>query len=498
MERKGITRVVIAGGGTAGWIAAAAMAKLLGEVVDITLVESDAIGTVGVGEATIPQILRLNGILGIEERDFLRETHATYKLGIEFSNWGRVGERYLHTFGEVGLNLTGLPFHHYWLRAKRAGHAGDYWDYSIHKRAADGARFAHMPRVGNTSMSGLSYAYHFDAGAYAAFLRRYSEARGVRRQEGRIADVERDAETGDVTALRMEDGTDVAGDLFIDCTGFRALLLGGALSVGYRDWSEWLPCNSAVTVGCARTEPLLPFTKSIAHEAGWQWRIPLQHRTGNGHVFCDRYVSRDQAEATLLGNLDAGAIGEPRHIRFTTGRRERFWERNVVALGLSSGFLEPLESTSIHFIQSQVGKLIELFPRGAVSEAARARYNHDVGREFEQVRDFLVLHYKLTQRDDTPFWRDCAAMDVPDSLTQTLALFRDTGRVQPATDDLFRAASWTQVMLGQNLEPRDHHPRADAITDDQLTEFLSNVRALVRQNVDALPSHAAFVARAVS
>ena len=492
------TRLVIVGGGTAGWITAAALSKLLGHAADIRLIESEQIGTVGVGEATIPQIKRLNEILGIDEAQFVRETKGSFKLGIEFVNWGRIGERYLHSFGEVGMPLARVPFHHYWLRRKLSGanDAGDLMDHSLHQHAVDQDRFGLMAQVGRTRMAGLAYAYHFDSGLYAAFLRRYAEARGVIRTEGRVAEVQREAEGGDVRAIRLEGGETVEGDLFVDCTGFRALLLGQALGVRYHDWSHWLPCDRAVAVPSEETRPLPPYTRATAHGAGWQWRIPLQHRTGNGHVYCSEYVGEDEATQTLLDTLGNAATGEPRHLRFQTGRRETFWSRNVVGIGLSSGFLEPLESTSIHLIQSHVNRLIQLFPKGGrIEPADRNEYNWQTGAEFDQVRDFLILHYHRTERDDTAFWRHCKSMDVPGRLKRAMALFEASGRIMREPDDLFREASWLMVMAGQGIEPRGYSAMADALPDDQLAAFLGDLRALVRQEAGKLPSHDDFIAR---
>ena len=494
-----IRDVVICGGGTAGWIAAAAMAKLLPAHVRIRLIESDEIGTVGVGEATIPQIRRLNAVLGIDEDAFVRETKGTFKLGIEFANWGGQGERYLHTFGDVGVGVAGLGFHHYWLRARAEGLVPDdalgYWDYSLHQAAANKGRFGRMERVGNTSMTGLAYAFHFDAGLYAKLLRTYAEGRGVARTEGRIADVTLRGADGHVESVRLADGQVIAGDLFVDCSGFRGLLIGDALEVGYDDWSEWLPANGAWAVPCARTDPLLPYTRATAHEAGWQWRIPLQHRTGNGHVFAEGFTDEGAALDRLLGNLDAEPLAEPRRLRFTTGRRRRFWERNVVALGLSAGFLEPLESTSIHLIQSGVNRLIELFPDKRFDASLLAEYERQQGQEFALIRDFLVLHYKQTRRRDTPFWRHCAEMAVPDSLAAKMALFARGARLYREPDDLFREASWVQVMMGQGLMPEGYHPMADRLSAEQLTGMLADVRRIVGQATDRLPGHADFVGR---
>ena len=488
-----IRNVVIAGGGTAGWIAAAALSKLLPSSIKITLVESEAIGTVGVGEATIPQIRRLNGILGLDEDDFVKATHATFKLGIEFNNWGHPGERYLHTFGDPGINLASLQFHQYWLRARAEGSGASLWDYSLHEQVARAGKFGRMDRVGNTPMTGLAYAFHFDAALYAAYLRAFSEKGGVRRIEGRITSVNQDPESGFITSLQLERGETVEGDLFIDCSGFRGLLIGQAMDVGYQDWSKWLPCNRAVAVGCERSDPLLPYTKATARTAGWQWRIPLQHRTGNGHVFCDSFISVDEATGMLMDNLDAPAIGEPRPLGFTTGRREAFWSKNCVAIGLASGFLEPLESTSIHLIQSNISRLIELFPGSEFSQAAIDEYNRRTIHEFELVRDFLILHYHRTDRDDTEFWRYCANMEVPDSLKAKMDLFAGSGLLYRDADDLFRESSWVQVMVGQGLMPRGHHPMADRLSSEQLQRFLNDIKAIIAKAEGVLPEHSAFI-----
>jgi len=496
MERPEVRKLVIVGGGTAGWITAAAFARLLGERLSIELVESEAIGTVGVGEATIPQIIRLNAILGLDENEFLRATSGTFKLGIEFVDWGRKGSRYLHTFGDTGMTLGNVAFHHYWRR--HAGDAGDpkgLWDFSLHQLAADQARFGKLDRVGNTAMTGLAYAYHFDASRYALFLRAYAEGRGVTRTEGIVESVARDGESGDITAITLKGGTVVAGDFFIDCTGFRSLLLGETLGVGYDDWSKWLPCDRALAVPSERLPTLVPYTRATARDAGWQWRIPLQHRTGNGHVYSSGFTTDDAAADVLLAGLDTKALGDPRPIRFTTGRRQAFWAHNCAAIGLSSGFLEPLESTSIHLIQSHVSRLIQLFPRRGEPSAMRDEYNRRCAAEFAQIRDFLILHYHQTAREDTEFWRYCKHMAVPDSLTAKIALFAASGRVGRDVDDLFRDASWVQVMLGQGIMPADYDPMADQIAPAQLNEFLANLKTLITRAVASLPTHEQYLAR---
>ncbi|RFB06124.1 tryptophan halogenase family protein [Parvularcula marina] len=493
MGQKRIKKLVIAGGGTAGWITAAAFSRLLGKSLDIHLVESEEIGIVGVGEATIPQIIRLNHMLGLDENEFLRRTYGTFKLGIEFVDWGRLGSRYLHTFGDTGINLANLHFHQYWLRYRQAGGENSLWDYSLHQQAADDNKFARMDRVGSSPMGGLAYAFHFDAALYAAYLREYAEAQGVRRTEGIIASVERTTEDGGIAALKLEDGTRIEGDFFIDCTGFRAFLIGQELKTDYQDWTHWLPCNRAIAVPSEKLSPLPPFTRATAKSAGWQWRIPLQHRTGNGHVFSNEFMSEDEATAILLDGLEGEALSDPRTLKFTTGRRETFWEKNCVAIGLSSGFLEPLESTSIHLIQSNVSRLISLFPRDGLHSADIDEYNRRTAAEFEQVRDFLILHYHQTEREDSPFWQHCRNMEVPEPLNEKMALFRASGRIGRDVDDLFRDTSWMQVMLGQGIEPQDYHPMADNITDAQLDEFLRNVRAIIDNAVTPLPSHEDFI-----
>lgn len=487
-------KLVIVGGGTAGWICAAAFARLMGKAIEIELVESDAIGTVGVGEATIPQIIRLNTILGLDERDFVTRTKGTFKLGIEFVDWGKLGTRYLHTFGDAGMNLASVPFHQYWKRAAASGHDKDLWHYSLHQVAADQAKFGKLDRVGNTPMTGLAYAYHFDASLYAAYLREYSEKRGVTRTEGIVSQVSRDPESGDITSIALDNGAEVSGDFFVDCTGFRALLLGQELGVGYQDWSHWLPCNSAQAVPSERLETLVPYTRATAKTAGWQWRIPLQHRTGNGHVYCSDFTSDDEAGETLLAGLDTKPLADPRPIRFTTGRRDQFWSHNCAAIGLASGFLEPLESTSIHLIQSHVSRLLQLFPaQGGDAEKERAEYNRRCANEFEQIRDFLILHYCQTEREDTEFWRYCRNMAVPDSLTHKRELFASSGRIGRDADDLFREASWVQVMLGQGVTPTSYDPMANGLDDAQLAEFLGNVRTVIERAVASLPTHEQFL-----
>ena len=488
-------RIVIAGGGTSGWMTAAALARFLEAGWSVTLVESDAIGTIGVGEATIPMVRNFNQALGIDEAQFLAETHGTYKLAIQFEGWGGFGQSYMHAFGLVGRGLGLLPFHQYWLRGRAAGVAGPLGDYVLNAVAAEGNRFDHVERQAGSPLPPLPYAYHFDAALYAAFLRRYAEARGVVRREGRIVEVLRHGGTGDIAALRLEDGTEVAGDLFIDCSGFRSLLLGEALGVGYQDWGHWLPCDTAIAVPSARTDPLVPYTRSIAQRAGWRWRIPLQHRTGNGHVFSSAHLSEDEATAILLSQIDGEALAEPRAIRFRAGRRDRFWHRNVVAIGLSSGFIEPLESTAIHLVQSAINRLLDFLPNGAVQDADRDSFNRLAGFEIEKIRDFVILHYAANGRHGEPFWDRARAMDLPDALAQRIALFRATGRIMREHDELFDVAGWSQVMIGQGMVPQAWHPLADQLAPDQLAAFLATVHDAYVRDAARMPGHADFISR---
>jgi len=487
-------KIVIAGGGTAGWMTAAALARFCGRGWTITLVESEEIGTVGVGEATIPAIRLFNQALGIDEAEFLRETHGSWKLGIEFDGWGAPGERYMHAFGLVGRGLGLLPFHHYWLRARAAGRAGPLGDYVLNAVAAQGNRFAHVERPGDSALPPVPYAFHFDAGLYAAYLRRYAEARDVVRVEGRIEAVERDGESGDVAALVLADGTRVAGDLFVDCSGFRGLLIEGALETGFEDWGHWLPCDRALAVPCERADPLTPYTRATARKAGWQWRIPLQHRTGNGYVFSSAHISEDEAAATLLANLDGAAQADPRLLKFRAGKRRKFWNRNVVAVGLASGFIEPLESTSIHLIQTGITRLLDFLPSGPVASADRDAYNRLADFEIERIRDFVVLHYFANGRDD-PFWDAQRRMALPESLNVRLDMFHSSGRIIREADELFDVPGWIQVLTGQGITPQSWHPLADELTDGQLDQFLSTVSQAFARDAARMPDHADYLAR---
>ena len=491
--------VVIVGGGTAGWMAAAATARYFDDGQrTVTVVESDAIGTVGVGEATIPPIRNFNAMLDIDENEFLRATRGTFKLGIEFVNWGRQGDRYFHPFGQHGRDLHGIQFHQLYLRerARNGAAAGGIADYSMSSVAAALARFGRPSAAAKPPVSEIAYAFHFDASLYAAYLRRLAERQGARRIEGRIVEVLRDGESGDVTAVKLEDGREVAGQLFIDCSGFRGLLIEDALEAGFEDWSHWLPVDRAIALPTRNTAPPDPFTRATAHGAGWQWRIPLQHRTGNGHVFCSAHMKEDEARDILLANVAGDPIAEPRTLRFTTGMRRKAWSHNVVALGLAGGFLEPLESTSIHLIQNGIARLFALFPDRQISPLEREEYNRGMRELYEDVRDFVILHYKATQRDDTAFWRYVRDMDVPDTLARRIELWRRRGRVFRENAELFTLPSWVAVMLGQNVEPETHDPIADTLDPDKVAAAMAQMREGYRTTAERLPSQEEFLRQA--
>ena len=485
-------RIVIVGGGSAGWMAAAALSRLLTPDWTITLVESDQIGTVGVGEATIPQILLFNAVLGIDEAEFLKATKGTFKLGIEFADWNAHGHSYMHAFGMVGRDLGLIPFHHYWLQAKAREKAKPLGYYSLSERTAYANRFSSTDPLPQAPMGAPTYAYHFDAGLYAAMLRKYSEVRGVKRFEGRITDVPLNAESGAVMAVQLENGQRIEGDLFIDCSGFRGLLIGDAVGSDYVDWSKWLPCNRALAVPCESSEKLLPYTKATAREAGWQWRIPLQHRIGNGHVYCSDFIDDGRAADILLANLDGKALGDPRPIKFTTGHRREFWKRNVVSLGLACGFLEPLESTSLHLVQSGIKHLVDLLPNGGLAEADVARFNQQMTFEFETIRDFLMLHYWANGRDE-PFWQACRSMELTESLKSKVELFRANGRLFRYNEELFTETGWLQVLIGQGMEPNGYHPLANAPGDEAIDKYLASIEEVIAAKVNRMPDHADFI-----
>ncbi len=494
MTDNSIKRVVIVGGGTAGWMAAAALSELLPNGHQYRLVESDAISTIGVGEATIPSIRNFNLHLGIDESEFMRATMGTYKLGIEFINWGQQGVNYIHGFGSVGRDQPTANFFHYWLKMHQQGKALDLEHYAINSVAARAGKFSRgRPDLPNSPLADLSYAFHFDAGLYARFLRGYSEARGVRRTEGRIVDTVL-REDGFVEALVMENGERIEGDFFLDCSGMVGLLIEKALHTGFEDWSHWLPCDRAIAVPCESAATMQPLTRSTAHGAGWQWRIPLQHRTGNGHVFSSKFMTEDEAQAILMANLDGKPLLEPRTLKFTTGKRKKAWNKNVVAIGLSGGFMEPLESTSIHMVKTALMRLISFFPDRGFDQVDIDTFNRLCDTEYEQIRDFLILHYKVNARDDTPFWRYCRDMEVPDSLRRKMALFASHGRILRENEELFPEDSWLQVMHGQGMRPRSYSPAVDQRSAGEIADFLDGTRAVIRKCVDAMPSHEQFIA----
>ena len=488
MTETGVKKVVIAGGGTAGWMTAAALAKMLGKSIDICLVESEDIGTVGVGEATIPTLLFFNNMLGISERDFLNATSGTFKLGINFENWRGQGKDYFHAFGSTGKSFWAAPFHNFWMKGQGMGIDPGFGHYNLERRAAEAGKFAHLPK------NGLNYAYHLDATAYGQFLRKFSEKLGVTRIEGKIASVETNPQNGFVDALHMESGQKVPGDLFVDCTGFRGLLIEQTLHSGYEDWSHWLPCDRAIPVQTKSTGPADPYTRSIAYGAGWRWRIPLQHRVGNGLVYCSKYISDDEASKLLLSEIDGEPLTEPRVIRFLTGRRRKQWNKNCVAVGLSSGFLEPLESTSIHLIQQSALRLIKLFPRNGIKQVDIDEFNKQTLSSYENIRDFIVLHYHVTERDDTAFWRHCRNMEIPDSLAHRLKLFRESGRLFLGDYELF-VDSWLQVMIGQGLLPEEYHTVVDSMDQGELLQFLTKIKSNIDGTVERMPLHEDYLAK---
>lgn len=487
-------RTLIVGGGTAGWMTAAALARLLPErLVSVRLVESEQIGTVGVGEATVPHIRFFNAKLGFNEAGFMARTRATFKLGIEFRNWGRIGDAYIHPFGAFGQDHAGIPFHQHWLRAHLARQAGPIQDFSLPILAAQRGRFARPDEDPASALSTFSYAYQFDASLYAAYLRAYAEARGVRRSEGRIITVTRNAVTGDIETVTLENGEVIAADFFVDCSGFRGLLIEETLGAGYEPWTEWLPCDRAYAAPCDTAGPLTPHTRATAHDAGWFWRIPLQHRVGNGHVYSSAFTSDEAALAALVEQLESPPLAEPRQLRFTAGKRRKQWSGNVVAIGLAAGFLEPLESTSIHLIQLAIGYLLDLFPGREREPMNETEFNRVMTLEYERIRDFLILHYHATTRDDTAFWDYCRTMRIPDSLAYRIELFRERGIVPHYREGMFLDASWLAVYFGQNVMPKRYDPLCDRIAANVLSSRLQDIRRDYVAAVEGMPMHADFL-----
>ncbi len=493
-----IEHIVIVGGGTAGWMAAAALSRLRqGRDLAITLVESEAIGTVGVGEATIPPFVDFQRLLGIEEAEMLAAVQGSFKLGIQFVNWGKLGDSYIHPFGNYGYDIGGLSFHHIWHHRKTRGDKRPIQVFNAETMAAFFGKFAKTGNLKRDDLPPINYAYHINATAYAGFLRKYAEKRGVVRLEGKVADVQLDGETGFVTAITMEDGRTIPGQLFIDCSGFRGLLIEQALETGYEDWTHWLPCNRAVALPCNREDgsPPPPFTRATAHSAGWQWQVPLQHRNGNGHVYCDAFMSADEATEILLRNIAGKPTADPNHLRFVTGRRKKFWNRNVIAIGLAAGFMEPLESTSIHLINTGINKLIALLSLDGVTQTQEDTFNRLTAKEYARIRDFLILHYNATTRDDSEFWNYCRTMSVPDSLTEKVELFRMNGQIFREDDELFTETSWAAVMMGQGIAMQGTNAMAATLDQDALGKELDEIEKSVRFLVQTMPGHGDFLAR---
>jgi tryptophan halogenase len=491
-----LRNIVILGGGTAGWMCAAALSRLTRwGLLSVTLVESEQIGTVGVGEATIPPIMDFNRLLEINEAEFVAQTQGTFKLGIQFRNWGRVGDKYFHPFGAYGYAFNGVAFHQIWQRRREAGDARPLEAFSLACMAADASKFVITGQNHRPDLPPINYAYQFDAARYARFLRTYAEARGVSRKEGMVSNVRVHPESGDISSIELQDGSVLSADLFVDCSGFRGVLIEQTLQTGYEDWGHWLPCDRAVALPCTKVGPALPYTIATAHKAGWQWRIPLQHRTGNGHVYCSNFISDDEALATLTSNLDGEILAQPNFLKFRTGRRRKVWNKNVVALGLAGGFMEPLESTSIHLIQTAISKLVALLSAGDISPYQADAFNRLTNKEFERIRDFLILHYKATARNDSPFWDYCRTMPIPDSLSEKIELYRSNGQIFREDDELFTATSWVAVLKGQGIEPAGLNPMASAFVETELTHEIGEIERSIRYMVEHMPTHEEFISR---
>ncbi len=498
MSAKPIRKIVIVGGGTAGWMTAAPLSQRLDKACEVVLIESPDIGTIGVGEATLPTIRFYNSALGLDGADFIKKTQATFKLGIEFKDWGHVGNRFFHGFGDFGPAIENRSPHMHWLRLAAADkNMRPLEDWSVATVMARNLRFT--PPAGDrpSPTNAFSYGFHFDAGLYAAYLRDYAMQRGVKRIEAMITEVELNPENGFIAAVKLRDGRRIEGDLFVDCSGFRGLLIEGALKAGYDDWSEQLPCNSALAVPCAKVAKLTPFTTSTAKSAGWQWRIPLQHRTGNGHVYCDGFSTDDEAARVLLEGLDGRALDEPRQLRFTTGRRRKSWVKNCVAIGLSAGFVEPLESTSISLIEFAVGSLIQNFPDCDFRPELANEFNRQLSIRYESVRDFIIMHYKLTKRTDSEFWRYCANMPIPESLQHQIELFRETGRVVVLDPDGFSVPSFISLLIGLGVTPKSYDPFVDHIGLEHLRKHFDRLLDSIGGMVNAMPDHTDYIAHYV-
>ena len=494
MTDRKIRSIVIVGGGTAGWMAAATLSRILTtRYASITLIESDEIGIIGVGEATIPQMATFNRMLGLDENQFMRETQGSFKLGIQFVNWGRQGHKYFHPFGKYGLDMEGVSFHAHFLRLHQMGEAPSIDDWSLQAMASRDNKFMRPIDAGNSPLSEIPYAFHFDASLYAKFLRRYAEERGVVRREGKIVDVKLRGEDGFVQSVTMENGDEMEADLYIDCSGFRGLIIEQALKAGFTDWTRYLPCNRAVAVPCESVEEWTPYTRSTAHTAGWQWRIPLQHRTGNGHVFSTDYMSEDEATRILLDNLDGKPLADPRTVRFTTGHRNKLWIKNCVAMGLAGGFIEPLESTAIWLIQAGLSRFLTMFPDRDFNQADIDRYNRIMTTDYEEIRDFIVLHYHATERDDSPFWNYCRTMQIPERLAEKMRVFRSHGRCFRENEELFNDTSWFAVMHGQLMQAQSYDPVADIMSLDETRARMAHIKQAIANSADYMPKQKDFI-----
>lgn len=495
MTDRQIENIVIIGGGTAGWMAASALSTLMARAnIKVTLVESEAIGTVGVGEATIPKIALFNELLGIDENDFMKRTQATFKLGIEFVDWGRKGERYIHPFGAYGLDMEGVHFHHFWLKAnKKNPTIPDLSEFNLQDVAARQNKFMRPLDVARSPLSKIHYAFQFDAGLYAKYLREVAEKAGAKRVEGRVTTVDQDSNTGHIEAVTLEDGQSIQGDFFIDCTGFIGLLIEKTLQAGYEDWSKWLPVNRAVACACEQPGDPIPYTRATAKEAGWQWRIPLQHRLGNGYVYCDKFLSAEDAETELMNSLEGKPLADPKHLHFVTGHRKKFWDKNCLSLGLAAGFMEPLESTSIHLIQTGLSRLMAQFPDKAFNQKDIEYYNLRTRQEYERVRDFLVLHYKATTRKDSPLWQHVQKIPLPKKLQEKMEIFKENGRIFREDLELFNETSWLAVMHGQGLKPNSYHPVVNVLSEDEIANRLEEIHRSVFNSAEYMPSHIDYI-----
>lgn len=489
-----IQKVVIVGGGSAGWMTAAAMSTVLkNQYCEITLIESDSIGTVSVGEATIPQISLFNKILGIDENEFVRKTNGTFKLGIEFTDWKKLGHSYMHPFGDYGSNMDAIQFHHYWLKMFQKGQAPDLNAYSLAAVAAKQGRFMRPQNHGNSPLSNIAYAFHFDATLYAKYLREMSENKGVNRIEGKIEHVSVKASNGFIDSVVLEDGQRVEGDLFIDCSGFKGLLIEQTLNTGFTDWGQWLPCDRAVAIPCKATQAVHPYTRSTAQSAGWSWRIPLQHRIGNGYVYPSEFMQDDDAVTLLRGQLEGEALSEPNQLRWKTGVRNKAWNKNCVAIGLSAGFIEPLESTGLHLIQATISKLLGMFPHKGFDQVEIDTFNQQTMLEMERIRDFIILHYKVTEREDSEFWRYVKHMPIPDYLQAKIDLYQANGRIYRQDNELFNETSWLAVLHGQGIMPNGYHPLVDTLDEQEIQRRLNHIQGVIDKSADTMPMQKDFI-----